>query len=78
MTAPSKVWDAWAAASFPLPGKDFSYRAVDRNGKALKPIPHKEIDLTQAWEDFDIRHELTVKGIQQFVADYRNTLTQSA
>jgi transaldolase len=77
-TAPSKVWEAWAAASFPLPGKDFVYKPVDNNGKPLKPIPYEEIDLTRAWEDFDIRHELTTKGIQQFVADYRGTLKQSA
>jgi transaldolase len=77
-TAPSKVWEAWAAASFPLPGKDFVYKAVDKDGTPLKPIPYEEIDLTQAWEGFDIQHELTTKGIQQFVSDYRGTLKQSA
>jgi len=34
--------------------------------------------LNQKWESFEIRHELTTKGIQQFVADYKNTLKQSA
>lgn len=29
-------------------------------------------------EAFDIRHELTTKGIQQFVAGYKSTLKQSA
>jgi len=77
-TAPSKVWEAWARASFPLPEKGFIYNAVDKNGKPLMPIPYRELDLTRAWEDFDIRHDLTTKGIQQFVADYRGTLKQSA
>jgi hypothetical protein len=27
---------------------------------------------------FDIRHDLTAKGMQQFVADYNSTLKQSA
>lgn len=77
-TAPSKVWEEWAAAAFPLPRKDFAYKGVDKNGNQLKAIPYKEIDLTVAWEGFDIRHELTTKGIQQFVADYKSTLRQSA
>jgi hypothetical protein len=34
--------------------------------------------LSRPWETFDIRHELTTKGIQQFVADYKSTLKQSA
>lgn len=73
-TAPSKVWEEWAAAGFRLPGKDFSYKAVDKNGKTLKPIPYRELDLTSAWEQFDIEHELTTAGIRQFVADYKSTL----
>ena len=36
------------------------------------------IDLEQAWERFDIRHELTRKGIEKFAADYRATLSRSA
>jgi transaldolase len=37
-----------------------------------------KVDLNLPWESFDIRHELTTKGIQQFVSDYKNTLRQSA
>lgn len=77
-TAPGKVWEEWATAAFPIPGKDFVYEAVDKNGNRLKPIPYKELDLQGSWEGFDIRHELTTKGIQQFVADYKSTLKQSA
>ena len=76
LTAPSKVWEEWAASSFPLPGADFVYQGTDKDAKALKPIPYKSIDLNRAWESFDIRHELTTKGIQQFVADYKSTLKQ--
>jgi len=75
-TAPSKVWEEWAASAFRLPGKDFSYKAVDKNGKALKAIPYRELDLTSAWERFDIQHELTSAGIKQFVADYKSTLKE--
>ena len=74
VTAPGQVWEEWAASSFPLPGADFVYQETDR---ALKPIAYKSIDLNRAWESFDIRHDLTTKGIQQFVADYKSTLEQS-
>ena len=78
VTAPSKVWEQWAAASFPVPEKAFAYKGTDKMGNDLNPIPYKELDLLRPWESFDIRHELTTKGIQQFVADYQRTLKQSA
>ena len=78
VTAPGKVWEEWADASFPVPGADFVYQETDKANKPLKAIAYKSIDLNQAWESFDIRHDLTTKGIQQFVADYKSTLKQSA
>ena len=77
-TVPSKVLQEWAAAGFPVPDKDFLYKAVDAKGKALKPIAYKDLNLDQPWESFDLAHELTTKGIQRFVADYRSTLKRSA
>ena len=38
-------------------------------------FPYESLDLSQPWETLDIRHELTTKGIQQFVADYKSALT---
>ena len=78
VTAPSKVWEEWAASSFPLPGADFVYQGTDKTGGPLKPLADKTVDLNRAWESFDIRHDLTTKGIEQFVADYKSTLKQSA
>jgi transaldolase len=77
-TVPNKVLQEWAAAGFPMPDRDFKYKAVDAKGKALKPIPYKNLDLDQPWESFDLAHELTTKGIQKFVADYQSTLRRSA
>src|SRR5438477_8530163 len=62
-TVPGKVLEQWAAEEFPMPDENFSYRGVDKNGKPLKTIPYKELDLNLAWESFDIAHELTKKGI---------------
>jgi len=78
VTAPGKVWEEWAASSFPLPASDFVYQGTDKADKPLTPIAYKSFDLTRAWESFDIRHDLTTKGIQQFVTDYKSTLKQSA
>lgn len=77
-TAPGKIWEQWAAEQFPLPQNDFSYKAADKDGKPLRPIAYKDIDFNQPWESFNIQHELTTKGIRQFVADYKGTLKQSA
>ena len=76
-TAPAKVWEKWAAESFPA-GDAFVYEGTGKDGKPLRPIPYREIDLNQPWESFDLRHELTTKGIEQFVADYKSTLKASA
>jgi len=77
-TVPAKLLEQWAANNFPMPPRDFSYKAVDAKGQPLKPIAYKELDLNQPWQSFDINHELTTKGIQKFVADYRSTLKRSA
>jgi transaldolase len=78
VTVPEKVLVQWATKDFPMPGKDFSYKAVDASGKLLKPIPYTALDLKRAWQSFDTAHELTTAGIQKFVADYRSTLRRSA
>jgi hypothetical protein len=35
-------------------------------------------DLAQQWESFDIGHELTTRGLEKFVADYRKSLADTA
>jgi transaldolase len=77
-TVPEKVLIEWATKEFPMPDKDFSYKAFDASGKALMPIQYKDLDLGAPWQSFDIAHELTTVGIQKFVADYRSTLRRSA
>src|SRR5262244_1178659 len=74
VTVPSKVIEKWAASNYPMPDQKFTYKAVGGNGQSLKSMPYKELDLDLTWQSFDIAHELTTKGIQKFVADYRSTL----
>ncbi len=68
VTVPAKVLEAWAGKGFPMPGQGFEYQASG------KPIAYQELDLGRSWESFDIQHELTRKGIEKFVADYRSTV----
>ena len=74
VTVPSKILEEWAARGFPLPTRDFTYKGATSDGRSLKPLPYKPLDLNEPWENFDIAHELTKKGIQKFVEDYQNTL----
>ncbi|MCI0350550.1 MAG: hypothetical protein L0Z53_14090 [Acidobacteriales bacterium] len=71
-TVPAKVVELWANKNFPMPDKEFQYKT------SATPIAYEDLDLEQAWESFDIQHELTRKGIEKFVADYRATLAPSA
>lgn len=78
VTVPANVLEQWAASGRKVPEQDFQYRAVDGEGKELKSIPYREIDIDAPWETFDIRHELTTQGIKKFVADYKSTLAPAA
>jgi transaldolase len=70
-TVPTKVLEEWAKQGMPLPDANFSYKPVG------KEIPYENIDLNRPWEQYDLQHELTRKGIQKFVADYESTIKAS-
>ena len=72
VTVPAKVLTLWAEKGFPMPEANFQYRS------SAKPIPYEELDLAQQWESFDIGHELTTRGLEKFVADYRKSLADTA
>jgi hypothetical protein len=48
-----------------MPKDDYVY---DR-GK-LTAIPYQDIDLSKKWQEYDISHDLTVKGMERFSADW--------
>ncbi len=72
VTVPAKVLEEWVSQGCPLPEKGFEYEPVGTR------IHYQELDLEQPWQNFDVRHELTTKGIAKFVADYRATLRKPA
>jgi transaldolase len=72
VTVPAKILEQWAKEGMPLPGHDFAYKLVGAE------IPYEELNLEQLWERFNIEHELTRKGIQKFVSDYKSTLRKAS
>lgn len=73
-TVPGKVLRAWAAEGCPMPDENFVYEGVNRTGEPLKTIRYKELNLNKPWNAFNLRHELTRKGIEKFTADFESTL----
>lgn len=65
VTVPAAILEEWAKAGKPLPGPDFKYETGQ-----LADSPYQELDLSQPWAAFDIRHDLTDKGIERFSADW--------
>ncbi len=65
VTAPYEILKEWAEKGMPIPDAGFVYDA-----KNLKPIPYREIDLAKKWQDYDLRHDLTDKGMEKFAADW--------
>ena len=69
ITAPYGILKEWGEKGLPLPGNDYTYAAGD-----LKAIPYRELDLTRNWRDFDLSHDLTVKGMERFSADWNSLI----
>jgi transaldolase len=65
ITAPFRVLKEWGERQLSLPREDYTYDPGNP-----RPILYKEIPLDRSWEDYDIRHELTDKGMEQFSADW--------
>jgi transaldolase len=40
----------------------------------LKPIPYQQINLNQPWQNHNIQHELTDKGVEKFAADWNGLI----
>jgi transaldolase len=72
VTAPAKVLEQWINEGRPLPDQTFTYEPVGSE------IGYEDLDLEQASTSFNIEHELTTKGIQKFVEDYRATLRKAS
>jgi transaldolase len=69
VTAPINILKEWGKRGLPTPDEGYSYDP----GK-LTPLDFREIDLAKRWEDYDIRHDLTDKGMEQFSKDWNGLI----
>jgi transaldolase len=69
VTAPYKVLKEWARKDLSVPQEDYQY-----NQRNLKGIPYKNITLEKHWQEYDISHELTTKGIERFSTDWKKLI----
>lgn len=65
VTVPFAILKEWSERGLPGPGDAYVYDA-----KNLKPIPYRDVPLSLLWSQYDIRHDLTDKGMERFSADW--------
>jgi transaldolase len=68
ITVPLEALKQWHESDFKLPDDNFSYNPD------LEKIPYKEIDLNNEWENYDIFHPLTGKGLKKFADDWNSVI----
>ncbi|MHB8110988.1 MAG: transaldolase family protein [Syntrophorhabdaceae bacterium] len=69
ITAPYEILKEWVQKGLPMPPHDYVYDA-----KNLKSIPYQEIDLSRSWQDYNIAHDLTTKGMDKFSSDWNSLI----
>lgn len=69
VTAPLKVYEAWAAAGFPAPDSKYAYPRGE-----LKAIPYREVALGRPWREYDLQHDLTDVGLRKFAEAWNSLL----
>ena len=72
ITAPAAILKQWGEEGLPLPGVEYGY-----DSRGLKTMPYREIDLNKKWQEFDLSHELTIKGMDSFSKDWNSLLMNS-
>ncbi|OIO20508.1 MAG: transaldolase [Candidatus Magasanikbacteria bacterium CG_4_9_14_0_2_um_filter_41_10] len=65
ITAPAKILSAWAEDGMSVPS-DYTYMRED-----LAPIAYEELSLGDDVSSYNIQHDLTDKGLEKFVADWK-------
>ena len=69
ITAPVKILAEWQEAGAVISTKEYVYEKGE-----LKDIQYEELDLGKPWNEFNIYHELTNKGIERFANDWNNLI----
>ncbi len=69
ITAPFTILREWGQKGLPIPPDDYVYET-----KGLRSIAYRDIALTKKWQDYDIGHELTDKGMELFSKDWNSLI----
>jgi transaldolase len=72
ITSPFAILKEWAEKGLRMPEADYTY-----DPQNLAEIAYKNIDLLKKWQEYDIAHDLTVKGMEKFSADWNGLIKQS-
>ncbi len=71
ITSPFKILKEWKDMGMSEPNDDYEYKTNN-----LKDIPYQELDLSKNWQEFNISHDLTDKGIERFSEDWNTLITR--
>jgi transaldolase len=66
ITAPFDILKRWGEQGLPLPGPTYTY-----NKGELKDIPYRELNLNKDWQEYDLAHDLTTRGMDKFSQDWK-------
>ncbi len=69
VSAPYTILKTWADKGIRIPDAGYLY-----DSGSLKPIPYQDISLAKPWHEYDIRHELTDRGMERFSADWNSLI----
>ncbi len=69
ITLPFKVFKEWAGKGFQIPTLAFVYDTPQ-----LSEIPYRQINLDLDWQEYNIKHEMTDKGLVSFAGDWKKLL----
>ncbi|MFB6181607.1 MAG: transaldolase family protein [Candidatus Magasanikbacteria bacterium] len=72
ITSPYEILKEWGEKGMPMPGDDFHYGRPDEED--LAPIPYKDLDLSQDWQEFDLDHYKTDEGMKSFSEDWNELI----
>ncbi len=68
ISSPLRILKVWAQKGMPI-SQNYNYISED-----LRPIAYRQIDLNQAWDAYDIAHELTHISAQESFSVWRTLL----
>lgn len=69
VTVPFGILKEWSEKGLPVPGDEYEYPV-----KGLTPIPYHDVPLTLNWNQYNIGHDLTDKGMEKFSADWNSLI----